>query len=135
MAPHGLGGNATADRTFVVTGADSGLGRAVAERLNGSVITCGIGNELDVRADLPTQVGRRSLIADVSRLSNGRIDGIVAAAGIGVVRPSTVSLNHFGTIAVLNGLRDCLSASDSAAAAIVSSSGSRFSDARSQTGK
>lgn len=124
MTPRNSIDHSTTDRIFVVTGADSGLGRAVAERLTsqGSVITCGIGDEVDIRADLSTQGGRSALIAEARRLSNGRIDGIVAAAGIGAAHQDTVSLNYFGTIAVLEGLRDCLKASGCGAAVIVSSS-------------
>ncbi|MEU2200445.1 SDR family oxidoreductase [Isoptericola sp. NPDC019482] len=111
-------------RTTVVTGADSGLGRAVADLLaaRGRVITCGLGDGVDVRADLATPAGRAGLVDQVRALSDGRVDGIVAAAGAGAPQPETVALNYFGATAVLEGLRDCLAASDAPAAAVVSSS-------------
>lgn len=111
-------------RTYVVTGADSGLGRAVADLLatRGRVITCGLADGVDVRADLTTPAGRSGLVDQVRSLSGGRVDGVVAAAGAGAPRPETVALNYFGATAVLEGLRDCLAASDAPAAVVVSSS-------------
>lgn len=115
---------ADTDRRYLVTGADSGLGRAVADRLveHGSVITSGIGPAVDIRADLATSAGRSQLVDAATSLSGGRIDGIVAAAGIGVPRPETVALNYFGTIAVLERLRSALAASPTPAVLLVSSS-------------
>lgn len=111
-------------RTSVVTGADSGLGRAVADLLatRGRVITCGLADGVDVRADLTTPAGRAGLVERVRSLSGGRVDGVVAAAGAGAPRPEAVALNYFGAVAVLEGLRDCLATSDAPAAVVVSSS-------------
>lgn len=111
-------------RVYVVTGADSGLGRAVVDALTprGRVIRCGIGDDVDVRADLATAEGRAKLRAQVEALSGGRVDGVVAAAGMGAPRAPTVSLNYFGTIAVLEGLRPLLLRSPAPAAVVVSSS-------------
>lgn len=111
-------------RTYVVTGVDSGLGRAVADLLaaRGRVITCGLADGVDVRADLTTPAGRSGLVDRVRALSGGRVDGIVAAAGAGAPRPETVALNYFGATAVLEGLRECLATSDAPAAVVVSSS-------------
>lgn len=111
-------------RVHVVTGADSGLGKAVADVLadRGRVITCGIGGEVDVRADLTTSEGRARLIAGVDSLSGGRVDGVVAAAGSGAPRRETIALNYFGTIAALEGLAPLLARSPAPAAVVVSSS-------------
>ncbi|MEU6073718.1 SDR family oxidoreductase [Micromonospora sp. NPDC047074] len=111
-------------RTYVVTGADSGLGRAAADRLagQGRVITCGLGGEMDVRADLTTPQGRVELVERVRGLSDGRVDGVLAAAGAGAPRPETAALNYFGAVEVLEGLRGCLAVSDAPAAVVVSSS-------------
>lgn len=109
---------------YVVTGADSGLGKAVAERLNarGEVITCGMGSSVDVRADLTTSAGRAHLIDRIQSRREGRLDGLVAAAGMGSARAETVALNYFGTIAVLEGLRESLARSEAPSAVVVSSS-------------
>ena len=82
-----------APRTYVVTGADSGLGRAVADLLaaRGRVITCGLADGVDVRADLTTTEGRADLVEGVRSLGGGRVDGVVAAAGAGAPRPETVA--------------------------------------------
>lgn len=114
----------SSDRRYVVTGADSGLGEAVAKRLaaRGEVIACGMGDSVDVQADLTTPSGRAQLIEEVRSRGDGRVDGLVAAAGMGFPRAETVALNHFGTIAVLEGLRESLAASEAPSAVIVSSS-------------
>ncbi|PRB14172.1 SDR family oxidoreductase [Microbacterium sp. MYb62] len=123
----------TSTRAYVVTGADSGLGRAVADLLavQGRVIACGVGDEVDVRADLATGEGRARFLAEVGSLSGGCVDGVVAAAGIGAPRVETVALNYFGTIAVLEGLGPLLARSSAPAAVVVSSSSTlnRGSDA------
>ncbi|MDP3950884.1 SDR family oxidoreductase [Microbacterium sp.] len=112
------------DRLYVVTGADSGLGKAVAERLTarGEVITCGMGGSVDVQADLTAPSGRAHLLDEVRSRCDGRLDGLVAAAGTGSARAETVALNYFGTIAVMEGLRESLAASGAPSAVIVSSS-------------
>lgn len=72
-------------RTYVVTGAASGIGAAtkryVQER-GGRVITCDL-RDADVIADLTSPVGRAALVDGVTRLSEGHIDAIVANAGGG----------------------------------------------------
>lgn len=111
-------------RTYVVTGSDSGLGLAVARRLGdtGRVITCGMGDDVDVQADLTMPSGRAHLIDEVLHRTGGHVDGVVTAAGGGAPRPETVGLNYFGTIAVLAGLRGSLAAGRDPAATVVSSS-------------
>ena len=113
-------------RVHVVTGADSGLGREVARLLGGRgrVITCGVGEDVDVRADLSTARGRSDLVEHVAALSGGRVDAVVAVAGIGEPSGRTVALNYFGTLSVLTGLRALLARSKAPAAVVVSSSSS-----------
>jgi NAD(P)-dependent dehydrogenase (short-subunit alcohol dehydrogenase family) len=110
------------DRTYVVTGAASGIGAATARHLReagGRVIACDLHNA-DVIADLTTIEGRAELIDGVTRLSGGKIDAIVANAGGG--RPETMlSLNFFGAVATLEGLRPLLEASPAPRAVMVSS--------------
>jgi len=110
------------DRTYVVTGAASGIGAATAHYLleRGSrVIGCDL-HDADVIADLATIEGRAKLVDGVIRLSGGRIDAIVANAGGGP--PETMlSLNFFGAVATLEGLRPLLNASPAPRAVMVSS--------------
>jgi hypothetical protein len=51
---------------------------------------------------LTTAKGRAALVGGVTRLSEGRIDAIVANAGGGPPETS-VSLNFFGAVATLEG--------------------------------
>jgi NAD(P)-dependent dehydrogenase (short-subunit alcohol dehydrogenase family) len=110
------------DRTYVVTGAASGIGSATAGYLRergGRVIACDLHNA-DVIADLTTNKGRAELVEGVTRLSGGRIDAIVANAGGGP--PETMlSLNFFGAVATLEGLRPLLKTSPAPRAVMVSS--------------
>lgn len=117
---------AAARRVHVVTGADSGLGRAVADRLarDGRVITCGLGENVDIRADLTAPAGRTLLLEQVLALSEGRIDAVVAVAGVGAPKPETVALNYFAAVQILERLRPYLAESAAPAAVVVSSSSS-----------
>src|SRR5215469_2995495 len=110
------------DRTYVVTGAASGIGAATARYLRergGRVIACDL-RDGDVAADLATVEGRAALLEHVTRLSGGRIDGIVANAGGGPPQTS-LALNFFGAVATLDGLRPLLKDSPAPRAVAVSS--------------
>ncbi|GAA3652634.1 SDR family oxidoreductase [Nonomuraea antimicrobica] len=110
-------------RTYVVTGAASGIGAATADHLaegGAEVIRCDV-RDADVIADLTTAEGRERLVSEVAALSKGRIDGLVAVAGLAVPSELTVRLNFFGTIATLEGLRPLLAAAEQPRAVAVSS--------------
>jgi NAD(P)-dependent dehydrogenase (short-subunit alcohol dehydrogenase family) len=110
------------DRTYVVTGAASGIGAATARYLRergGRVITCDL-HDADVIANLTTREGRAELIDGVARLSRGGVDGIVANAGGGPAETS-LQLNFFGAVATLDGLRRLLASSPAPRAVAVSS--------------
>jgi NAD(P)-dependent dehydrogenase (short-subunit alcohol dehydrogenase family) len=110
------------DRTYVVTGAASGIGAATARCLRdcgGRVIACDL-RDADVIADLSTEDGRSALVEGVRRLSGGAIDAIIANAGGGPPETS-LSLNFFGAVATLEGLRPFLEASAAPRAVAVSS--------------
>jgi NAD(P)-dependent dehydrogenase (short-subunit alcohol dehydrogenase family) len=113
---------AAMERTYVVTGAASGIGAATARRLRGGgarVIACDL-HDADVIADLATPEGRTALIEAVAAQSGGRIDAIVANAGGGPAETS-LQLNFFGAVATLEGLRPLLAASAAPRAVAVSS--------------
>ena len=113
------------DRTYVVTGAASGIGAATAHVLRqrgGRVIACDR-HDTDVVADLTTGDGRAALVDGVTRLSGGKIDAIVANAGGGPAE-TILALNFFGTVATLEGLRPLLDRSDAPRALVVSSTSS-----------
>lgn len=110
------------NRLYVVTGAASGIGAATARYLREQgdrVIACDL-HDADVIADLTSIEGRAALFEEVTKLSGGGIDGIVANAGGGP--PETMlSLNFFGAVATLEGLRPLLEKSAAPRGVAVSS--------------
>jgi len=114
-------------RTIVVTGSASGMGAATKARLEAQgdrVIGVDL-RDADVMADLGTVDGRRAALDAVAAQSGGAIDGLVTWAGLpGLTdRPGSllVSVNYFGTIAMLEGLRPLLAKGASPAAVAISS--------------
>lgn len=96
--------------TYVVTGAASGIGAATAALLRERghrVISVDL-RDADVIADLATASGRKAAVREVKKLGN-RIDGICAAAGVagltGVDPQLVVSVNYFGAVEFITGLR------------------------------
>ena len=114
-------------RTIAVTGAASGIGAATANRLTAQGDRV-IGVDLraaDVTCDLATSEGRQTAIDEVTRRCDGALDGLVTCAGLGGItgRPAStlVSVNYFGTVDLLAGLRAVLARGDDAAAVAISS--------------
>ncbi|MBU3066572.1 SDR family oxidoreductase [Nocardia sp. NEAU-G5] len=112
---------------IAVTGSASGIGAAVAEQLSKAghrVIGVDLRNA-EVTADLSTAQGRAHAVAEITRLSEGVLDGFLPFAGVAPAqgRPGelVVSVNYFGAIAVLEGVRPLLRASESAAVILVAS--------------
>jgi NAD(P)-dependent dehydrogenase (short-subunit alcohol dehydrogenase family) len=114
-------------RTVVVTGSASGMGAATKSRLEADgqkVIGVDL-RDADVLADLGTPEGRQAAIDAVTEVAGGSLDGLVTWAGLpGLTeRPGSllVSVNYFGTIAMLEGLRPLLAKGDRPAAVAISS--------------
>lgn len=114
-------------RTVVVTGSASGMGAATRTRLEQAgqrVIGIDL-RDADVVADLGTQAGRDAAIAAVAQLADGVIDGLVTWAGLTglttVTGSALVSVNYFGTVGLLSGLRRLLARGDQPAAVAISS--------------
>ena len=97
--------------TIAITGAASGIGRATRQRLEKDGHTV-IGIDLrdaEVVADLSTEGGRRVLVREVDMACDGVLDGLVVAAGVrGDDGAPIVSVNYFGAVAALDGLRPLL---------------------------
>lgn len=97
-------------RTYVVTGAASGIGKATADLLKErghDVIGVDL-HDADVTVDLTTESGRSSMVGQVTNLSEGRIDAIVAVAGLAHPIPATVGVNYFGMVSTLERLKPLL---------------------------
>jgi len=114
-------------RTVVVTGSASGMGAATQARLEAAgqrVIGVDI-RDADVVADLSTPEGRRAAVDGVAVRAGGTLDGLVTWAGVagltGVPGSLLVSVNYFGTVGLLDGLRPLLAAGDRPAAVAISS--------------
>jgi NAD(P)-dependent dehydrogenase (short-subunit alcohol dehydrogenase family) len=116
-------------RTTVVTGAASGIGAAVRARLEAAgerVLGVDL-RDAEIVADLARPEGRVAAAATIRRACGGRLEGVVACAGVGPhVEPAAtiVSLDYFGTVATLTDLRDALAAGERPTAVAVSSNSS-----------
>ena len=114
-------------RTIAITGAASGIGAALAKRLTSEghrVIGVDV-QKSDIEADLSTAAGRKAAIAAVKEACGGVLDGLVPCAGLSGLPNRAgsilVSLNYFGTIELLEGLRECLARAEAPAAVAISS--------------
>jgi NAD(P)-dependent dehydrogenase (short-subunit alcohol dehydrogenase family) len=116
-------------RTIAITGSGSGMGAELSGRLTDAgdrVIGIDLKNA-EVEADLGTPDGRAAAIERVTELSGGALDGLVTLAGLAGFpeRPASllISVNYFGTVDMLTGLRPLLAkGTDPAAVAISSNS-------------
>jgi len=117
--------------TYAVTGASSGMGRAVAAKLSAAghtVIDVDI-VDATVTADLSTADGRASAAASVLELSGGQLDGAVMAAGLGPApgrdRPRLIAeVNYFGVVDLLEAWRPALAEADRAKVVVFASNSS-----------
>jgi NAD(P)-dependent dehydrogenase (short-subunit alcohol dehydrogenase family) len=114
-------------RTVVVTGSASGMGAATKARLEAAgerVIGVDL-SSAEVAADLGSPEGRRAAIDEIDRQAGGAIDGLVTFAGIpGLTNgdgSAVVSVNYFGTVTLLEGLRPLLAHGERPAAVAISS--------------
>lgn len=113
--------------TIAITGSASGIGAACAARLaaDGHRVIGVDQRDADVVADLATPPGRQEAVGAVAERSEGALDGLVTCAGVSGASDRAgglvVSINYFGTVELLSGLRPLLAAGVDAAAVAVSS--------------
>jgi NAD(P)-dependent dehydrogenase (short-subunit alcohol dehydrogenase family) len=117
-----------AGRTIAVTGAASGLGKALRARLEADGARV-IGVDLhscEISADLSSPGGRAAAIAGVLRASDGVLDGVVPCAGVGPQHPPDriIAINYFGAVATVVGLIDAVASSSASPAIVMISSNS-----------
>lgn len=110
-------------RTYVVTGAASGIGKATTELLRerGHTVVGVDLHDADVTADLTDPAGRAGLTEAVRERAGGGVDGVLAIAGLAHPIPATVAVNYFGMVATLENLRPLLLESPAPRAAGVAS--------------
>ncbi len=105
-------------RTTVVTGSAGGMGMAIRKYLEGNgekVIGVDV-RDAEVIADLSTKEGRDAMIDEIGQLCRGKLDGVVAGAGLAnradIPGELLTSVNYFGAVATLDGLRPMLAKGD-----------------------
>jgi NAD(P)-dependent dehydrogenase (short-subunit alcohol dehydrogenase family) len=113
-------------KTYVVSGAASGIGAATTallRRQGDRVITIDL-RDADVVADLSTAEGRAVAVAGVQQLTD-LVHGLVPCAGIvgatGVDSAKIVSVNFFGAVALVRGLKPQLIAANGASVVLLAS--------------
>lgn len=117
----------TRSRSIVVTGAASGMGAATRRRLEGAgdrVIGVDL-RDAEVEVDLGTANGRSTALETIEEISGGVLDGAVTCAGVSGLpdRPGSllVSVNYFGTVELMGGLRPMLARGDQPSAVAIAS--------------
>jgi NAD(P)-dependent dehydrogenase (short-subunit alcohol dehydrogenase family) len=113
-------------KTYVVSGAASGIGAATAAMLRDQghrVVGVDL-RDADVIADLSTTEGRVAAVAGVQAITDV-VHGVVPAAGIagltGVDPALVVSVNFFGAVTLVEGLRPQLAAATGSAVVFLAS--------------
>jgi NAD(P)-dependent dehydrogenase (short-subunit alcohol dehydrogenase family) len=115
-------------RTYVITGSASGIGAATKELLEAQghrVIGADI-RDAEITVDLATPEGRSELVEAVTAASDGVVDGVLAVAGLAQPLAVTASVNYFGAVATLEGLRPLLERSAAPRAVAVTSMAGLF---------
>ncbi len=110
-------------RTYVITGAASGIGATTMELLKerGAIVYGVDIHNTSINEDLSTPEGRKRAALEAVEMSGGRIDGVIACAGLAHPIAKTVSVNYFGVTEFLTALLPTLSKSPFPRVAITSS--------------
>jgi NAD(P)-dependent dehydrogenase (short-subunit alcohol dehydrogenase family) len=119
--------------TVAITGSASGIGAATAARLAAAgtrVIGVDL-READVEADLSTAEGRAAAVSGVSERCDGRLDGLLLAAGVSgtLQSPDLVTrINYFGVVDVMDALLPALAKGDAPSCVVMSSDSCKHDD-------
>jgi NAD(P)-dependent dehydrogenase (short-subunit alcohol dehydrogenase family) len=113
-------------RKIAITGSASGIGAATRRRLEqaGDAVLGVDVRDAELIADLSTLGGRAQAVDGILAKTGGKLDGLVLCAGVGpsqAVAPQILSINYYGSVALLEGLREALIAGQRPAAVLISS--------------
>lgn len=110
-------------RRVAVTGSASGIGRAVSDLLlqQGDTVIGVDRADAAVCADLSVPSGRHAAAAEVRQQCDGVLDALVACAGLADSDPTTVAVNYFGVVELVEALRPALAAAEAPRVGIVAS--------------
>ncbi len=117
--------------TAVVTGSASGIGAAVRKHLEGAgdrVVGVDL-HHAEVEADLSRPEGRRAAVQGIRGETAGAIDRLVLCAGLGAHvddLEAIVSVNYFGAVTLLDGLRDAMAGRPGASVVAVCSNSAQM---------
>jgi NAD(P)-dependent dehydrogenase (short-subunit alcohol dehydrogenase family) len=112
--------------TFVITGATHGMGAAIYALLReeGHRVFGVARSGADIQADVGSAEGRAAVL-DALRRAASQVDGVVTCAAVNANRKirgaDIVSVNYFGTVTLLEGLRPLLQRADAPAALAIGS--------------
>jgi NAD(P)-dependent dehydrogenase (short-subunit alcohol dehydrogenase family) len=113
--------------TYALTGGASGIGACLAGKLQEqghTVINVDI-KDADIIADLSTAEGRQAAATGVRELAAQGLDGLIPLAGVpGGGPPGTLitSVNYFGTVEFVEGVRDLVAKKNGAIVLLCSNS-------------
>ncbi|MEM0954286.1 MAG: SDR family oxidoreductase [Pseudomonadota bacterium] len=102
-------------KTIAITGGASGIGAAIKQRLldlGHRVIVVDL-NDADIEADLSTDAGRQLAAAGIREAAKDGLDGLIPCAGLAGHMPDLqliTQVNYFGSVRLVEALRDLLAA-------------------------
>ncbi len=113
--------------SYAMTGGATGIGAAIRKHLVSAghqLIVVDV-KDADINADLSTAEGRAEALAGIKARASDGLDGFIACAGVSgsvPVKPLIPSVNYFGSVELVDGLRDLLRARRGSVVLIASNS-------------